>query len=97
MQVQVSENNLKVVYPVVSKTTNIGFDNESTNTFGIDYLKTTVDTGEKRTFRFCAADAVTPAIQQQLRKPYGLPALATRKILNTLIKLTSQVKKAAAV
>jgi len=95
MQVQVSENEMKVVYPVISKTTNIGFDNESTNTFGIDYLKTPLDPGNNRNFIFCNAEMVEPALQRQLRKPYSLKALATRKIINTIIKLSSQVKKAA--
>lgn len=93
MQVHVSENNMKVVYPIISKTHNIGFDNESTNTFGVDYLKTVTDTGEKRHFVFCPAELEEPALQKQLKKPYGLPALASRKIINTVIKLTDSVKK----
>ncbi len=95
MQVHVAENRLKVVYPIISKATNIGFDNESTNTFGIDYLKTPQDPGEKRTFKFCNAQVIVPSLQKQLKKPYGLPALATRKIINTLIKMTASVKKSA--
>jgi hypothetical protein len=90
MQVHVSENAMKVAYPVVSKATNIGFDNESTNTFGIDYLKTPLDDGSKRQFNFCPADAVDPSLKKQLKKPYGLKALATRKMINTVIKLTSR-------
>jgi hypothetical protein len=93
MQVHVSENSMKVVYPIISKTHNIGFDNESTNTFGVDYLKTITDTGEKRNFAFCPAGLEEPALQKQLKKPYGLPALASRKIINTVIKLTDSVKK----
>ena len=95
MQVHVAENRMRVVYPVLSKTHNIGFDNESTNTFGVDYLKTITDTGEKRSFKFCPADLEEPAIQKQLKKPYALPALASRKILNTVIKLTNSVKKSS--
>ena len=95
MQVQVHRNNMKVVYPVLSKAFNIGFDNESTNTFGIDYLKTNVDPGSQRVFRFCSAAIDNPRLQAQLRKPYSLPALATRKILNTLIKLTGRIQKAS--
>ena len=95
MQVQVSENKLKVVYPVISKTTNIGFDEESTNTFGINYLKTEIDTTGKRIFNFCDVDISSPEIQRQLKQPYSLPALATRKIINTVIKIASQFKKAA--
>lgn len=89
MQVHVSENRLKVVYPVISKSTNIGFDSESTNTFGIDYLKTPQDSGEQREFKFCPVEVIEPQLQKQLRKPYGLRALATRKIINTVIKLTN--------
>lgn len=93
-QVHVAENNLRVVYPIVSKVKNIGFDTESTNTFGIDYLKTPVDEGEKKHFKFCQANSVEPLIQNQIKKPYALKALVTRKIINTFIKVTSQARKA---
>lgn len=93
MQVHVAENRLKVVYPVISKTSNIGFDNESTNTFGIDFLITPQDPGEQRAFHFCNANETNEMLQKQLKKPYALKALVSRKIINTMIKLTSQVKK----
>lgn len=92
MQVHVAENRLKVVYPVISKVTNIGFDSESTNTFGIDYLKTPMDKGVKRTFNFAGENLIEPGLQKQIKKPYGLQALVTRKIINTIIKITAQVK-----
>ena len=95
MQVHVSEHRLRVIYPVLSKTSNIGFDHESTNTFGVDYLQTIVDPGEQRMFRFCDATLINEALRDQLRKPYSLASLATRKVANTFIKWTSQVKKAA--
>jgi hypothetical protein len=95
MQVQVAENKLKVVYPVISKSSNIGFDNESTNQFGIDFLKTVTDPGHKRTFRFCPVTTEAPTLVRQLRKPFSFPALATRKIINTVIKLTDTGKKAS--
>ncbi|MCW3115055.1 MAG: glycosyl transferase [Segetibacter sp.] len=95
MQVHVSENRLKVVYPIISKGSNIGFDNESTNTFGVDYLKTPQDDGSKRTFTFCDVNIIKPSLQRQLKKPYSLPALARRKVINTVIKLTSQIKKSS--
>lgn len=88
MQVHVAKNRMKVVYPVLSKAHNIGFDNESTNTFGLDYLKTVTDPGDKRTFNFCPVDVINSHLQDQLKKPYMLKALATRKIINTFIKLT---------
>lgn len=90
MQVHVAEHNYKVVYPVISKAANIGFDNESTNTFGIDYLQTPQDSGEKREFNFSDVNVIEPSLQEQLKKPYGLPALVARKIINTMIKLTSK-------
>lgn len=95
MQVHVAEHNLKVVYPVISKTTNIGFDNESTNTFGVDFLQTVLDPGEQRSFQYCPPAVVAPALQKQLKKPYTLQALAGRKIINTMIKLTARVKKSS--
>ena len=94
MQVHVVENKLKVVYPVLSKASNIGFDNESTNQFGIDFLKTVTDTGNQRVFNFCPVTTSAPALVRQLRKPFSFPALATRKIINTVIKLTDTGKKA---
>ena len=93
MQVHVSEHQFKVIYPIISKGTNIGFDNESTNTFGIDYLQTPQDPGIKREFKFCGVDVINPSLQKQLKKPYSLPSLVKRKVLNTLIKLNSQLTK----
>lgn len=95
MQVQVARHRMKVVYPVISKASNIGFDNESTNQFGVDFLKTPTDPGHQRTFRFCPVDSNAPALVRQLRKPFSFTRLATRKIINTLIKLTDTGKKAA--
>lgn len=94
LQVHVSEQSLKVIYPVLSKVCNIGFDNESTNTYGINYLITPIDDGNNREFRFCDADYIMPNLQAQIKKPFGLPALISRKIINTIIKTTNQVKKA---
>ncbi len=92
MQVHVSHNEMRVIYPIISKGCNIGFDQESTNTFGIDYLKTPQDSGIKRSFQFCEVDVIEPILEQQLRKPYSLPSLATRKIINTVIKFTNRFK-----
>jgi hypothetical protein len=92
MQVYVALNNMKVVYPVLSKASNIGFGKGSTNTFGVNYLKTITDTGERRVFRFCNPSVVAPGIQRQLKRPYGLPALATRKVLNTMIGVAGRVR-----
>jgi SPX domain protein involved in polyphosphate accumulation len=91
--VHVAENRLKVVYPVLSKVDNIGFDQDSTNTYGINYLKSPVDDGKQREFNFCNEDVIVPELQKQIKKPYGFKALATRKVINTLIKVTAQVKK----
>ncbi|RYY55546.1 MAG: glycosyltransferase family 2 protein [Chitinophagaceae bacterium] len=93
MQVHVARHSLKVIYPVLSKTHNIGFDSESTNTFGVDYLKTVTDPGLQREFLFCEPGSITSFLQKQLRRPYSLVSLASRKVANTLIKWTNQVKK----
>ena len=94
LQVHVAENKLKVIYPSLSKVNNIGFDEESTNTFGIDYLKTPFDDGTKRSFNFCNANLIIPELQKQIKKPFSLKELVIRKVINTTIKLTNQVKKA---
>ena len=95
MQVHVAINKMYVIYPVISKTSNIGFDNESTNTFGVDYLQTNVDDGTKRAFKFCATDVKNKSLINQLKKPYGFPALATRKVINELIKFRNKVTEKA--
>ena len=94
MQVHVARHQMKVIYPIISKAKNIGFDNESTNTFGIDYLQTPQDNSGKRQFKFCDVNNIVPYLQKQLKKPYGLKALAQRKIINTIIKYT-HLKKSA--
>jgi hypothetical protein len=94
LQVHVAQNRLKVMYPVLSKVTNIGFDEESTNTFGIDWLKTNVDIGKNRTFKYCDDNLIIPQLQQQIKKPFSLKSLISRKIINTYIQITNQVKKA---
>jgi len=96
MQVYVSENGLNVVYPIISKGQNIGFDTESTNHFGVDFLKTIVDDGNKRRFRFAPVTVIEPALQNQLRKPYSLPSLVYRKLINTAIASGSKIKRAVA-
>lgn len=95
LQVHIAEHRLKVVYPVLSKVTNIGFDEESTNTFGINFLITPLDKGQRRKFKFCEEGLIVPSIQKQIKKPFSLPALITRKLTNEFIKATKQVKKAS--
>ncbi len=94
MQVHVSEHRMKVIYPVLSKTHNIGFDQESTNTFGVDYLQTITDPGEQISFNFCPVTESAPFIQRQLREPYSFGSLVKRKVANTFIKWTNRVKPA---
>jgi hypothetical protein len=93
MQTHVAENRLKVIYPVLSKVENIGFDNESTNTFGLNYLVTPVDQGIIRNFNFCPAENINTELQLQIKKPYGLKDLVFRKIINEFIALVNRVKK----
>lgn len=92
MQVHVAKNNLKVVYPIISKGKNIGFDNQSTNTFGLDYLKTPQDEGKQRIFRFTEGDKKAPYLQNQIRRPYSIPALLTRKFINSVIKVYNNLQ-----
>ncbi len=94
LQVHIAENRLKVVYPILSKVSNIGFDEESTNTFGINYLITPIDSGKNRHFDFCGEDVIVPELQMQIKKPFGLKALVTRKLINEFIKATRQVRRA---
>ena len=92
MQVHVALHDMVVIYPIISKTTNIGFDNESTNTFGVDYLKTPLDNGEKRLFKFCSVSQFNTDLSRQLKKPYSFISLSLRKIHNTFIKYSNQFK-----
>jgi glycosyltransferase involved in cell wall biosynthesis len=95
MQTHVAENRLKVIYPTLSKVSNIGFDEESTNTSGINYLITPVDKGIKRKFNYCKSDYVVPTLQAQIKQPYSYGTLVVRKLRNEFIKLTHSVKKVA--
>lgn len=94
MQTHVSENRLKVIYPTLSKVSNIGFDEESTNTSGVNYLVTPLDDGRKRSFRFSPSENVLPKLQAQIKAPYGYRTLVVRKLRNEFIKLTNNIKKA---
>jgi hypothetical protein len=94
MQTHVAENRLKVIYPTLSKVSNIGFDEESTNTSGVNYLITPIDKGVKRVFKYCKSDYIIPSLQAQIKKPYSYRNLVIRKLRNEFIKLSNQVKKA---
>lgn len=94
LQVHVAENHLKVIYPRLSKVTNIGFDNESTNTFGVNWMETPVDPGDQRDFLFCKSNLIVPDLQRQIKRPFSLPQLVKRKLINETIRLTNQVKQA---
>ncbi len=94
LQVHIAENRLKVIYPVLSKVNNIGFDEESTNTFGVNFLKTPIDNGLNRTFKFCDDDLIIPELQKKIKKPFGLKELIRRQLINRFIKATKQVKTA---
>ncbi|RYD75153.1 MAG: glycosyltransferase [Sphingobacteriales bacterium] len=93
MQTHVAENRLKVIYPTLSKVSNIGFDEQSTNTSGVNYLITPVDEGKNRTFNFSPADNVVAELQKQIKAPYALKSLVVRKLRNEFIKLTNSTKK----
>lgn len=94
MQTHVAENRLKVIYPTLSKVSNIGFDEESTNTSGVNYLVTPVDDGKQRTFRFSPPTNILPELQTQIKAPYSYKTLVIRKLRNEFIKLTNSIKKA---
>lgn len=94
LQVHVAENHLKVIYPRLSKVNNIGFDNESTNTFGVNWMETPVDPGDQRDFHFCKANLIMPSLQKQIKKPFSLPQLVKRKLINETMRITKQVKQA---
>ncbi|RZK78890.1 MAG: glycosyltransferase [Pedobacter sp.] len=94
MQTHVAENRLKVIYPKLSKVSNIGFDEESTNTSGVNYLITAVDDGIQQNFKFSPASNIVPKLQVQIKKPYAYTNLVIRKLRNEFIKLTNSIKKA---
>lgn len=94
MQTHVAENQLKVIYPTLSKVSNIGFDEESTNTSGVNYLITPVDNGTQRVFKFTPVTNVVPELQVQIKAPYSYKTLVIRKLRNEFIKLTNSIKKA---
>ncbi len=93
MQTHIAENRLKVIYPVLSKVSNVGFDEESTNTYGINYLITPVDKGIKRSFQFCPSGYAVAELQAQIKRPYQLRLLVFRKLVNEFLKFTNRIKK----
>lgn len=93
LQVHVAENRLNVIYPILSKVDNIGFDEESTNTFGLNFLVTPIDDGRQQKFNFCPPDLFIPTLQRQIKKPFAFGNLVYRKIVNTYIKMSRQIKK----
>jgi len=52
-------------YPVISKTINIGFGENATNTFGYNRYKTTLDTSNRNSFSFCNQIFIEPVIDKQ--------------------------------
>ncbi|SER84545.1 glycosyltransferase [Pedobacter rhizosphaerae] len=93
MQVHVAENRLKVIYPTLSKVSNIGFDEESTNTSGVNYLISPLDPGNQRTFNFSPASNIIPDLQRQIKAPYAYKTLVIRKLRNEFIKLSNRIAK----
>lgn len=94
MQTHVAENRLKVIYPTLSKVSNIGFDEQSTNTSGINYLITPLDSGKQQTFKFTPSNHIVPELQAQIKAPYAYTTLVIRKLRNDFLKLTKRIKKA---
>lgn len=93
MQTHVAENRLKVIYPTLSKVSNIGFDEQSTNTSGVNYLVTPTDDGIRRKFYFSPSTNIVPELQKQIKAPYAFKTLVVRKLKNEFIKLTNSIKK----
>ncbi|WP_316927768.1 glycosyltransferase [Pedobacter agri] len=94
MQTHVAENRLKVIYPTLSKVSNIGFDEESTNTSGVNYLITPIDDGSNRDFKFCPPNIISPKLQAQIKSPYDFSTLVIRKLKNDFLKFTNNIRKA---
>lgn len=94
MQTHVAENRLKVIYPTLSKVSNIGFDEQSTNTSGINYLITPLDSGKQQMFKFTPSNHIVPELQAQIKAPYAYTTLVIRKLRNDFLKLTKRIKKA---
>jgi hypothetical protein len=93
MQVHVAENRLKVIYPTLSKVSNIGFDEESTNTSGVNYLISPLDTGHQRKFNFSPSSNIVPYLQRQIKAPYAYKTLVIRKLRNEFIKLSGKIAR----
>jgi hypothetical protein len=94
LQVHIAENHLKVIYPCLSKVNNIGIDDESTNTFGVNWMETPIDPGDKRDFMFCKSNLIMPDLQKQIKHPFSLTQLVRRKLINETKRITKHVKQA---
>jgi len=53
------------IYPLKSKTNNLGFGKNASNTFGYNRYKTTLDVSQKKSFIFCKQILINPFINKQ--------------------------------
>ncbi len=89
IQLYIALHNLHVIFPLVSKIDNRGFDAAATNKLGINYLKTPLDTSGKKVFRFCKTSQFDKELSRQLRSPYSLARLGIRKVYKMYLRCVS--------
>jgi len=78
------KNNYITVYPTISKTINIGFGDNATNTFGYNRYKTTLDTSNSKIFKFCDHIFQNTTINKQFIQKNSLLNRIKTRLLGSL-------------
>lgn len=65
------KNNLKTVFPTVSKVVSTGFSKDATNTVGATRFKTLLDLGEKKTFQFDPYQKIDEQLMKEFKNYYS--------------------------
>lgn len=60
------------VYPIKSKSTNLGFNENASHTFGYNRYKTSLDDSNSNSFKFCAANDINKDLNREFVKVNNL-------------------------
>ncbi|QWX84356.1 glycosyltransferase family 2 protein [Cellulophaga sp. HaHaR_3_176] len=74
------KNNMKTVFPTVSKLISIGFSENATHTSGTKRFNTDLDNGEKQVFQFNKNVIVDDILKKQFKSKFSIKARALDKL-----------------
>jgi len=78
--------NLYSVYPIKSKSTNLGFNENASHTFGYNRYKTTLDDGNLNSFNFCNHNEINEDLNREFVRVNNLYNKILTRIF-TILKL----------